>query len=131
MITGHGIDVMGMPGVKNAWENMGMVLVRRVLGPKELEVFNSIVSDDPDTALNYLAKRFCAKEALFKAIGTGMRPPFDWHDAQLLNEQSGKPFFEFGGMLTVKLSGMIVHVSVSDHSDTVIGSVIIEKNQDV
>lgn len=131
MITGHGVDVMGMPGVKSAWENMGMVMVRRVLGPKELEVFNSMVCDDTPMALNYLAKRFCAKEALFKAIGTGMRPPFDWHDAQLLNEDSGKPFFEFGGMLTVKLSGMIVHVSVSDHSDIVIGSVVIEKKQSV
>jgi holo-[acyl-carrier protein] synthase len=122
---------MNMQGVKNAWENMGMVMVRRILGRKELEVFNSLVSDDTPMALNYIAKRFCAKEALFKAMGTGMRAPFDWHDAQLMNEDSGRPYFLFEGVLSVELSGKIVHVSVSDHSDIVIGSVIIEKTENV
>lgn len=131
MIKGHGVDVMNMQGVKNAWENMGMVMVRRILGRKELEVFNSLVSDDTPMALNYIAKRFCAKEALFKAMGTGMRAPFDWHDAQLMNEDSGRPYFLFEGVLSVELSGKIVHVSVSDHSDIVIGSVIIEKTENV
>jgi holo-[acyl-carrier protein] synthase len=131
LIKGHGVDVMNMQGVKNAWENMGMVMVRRILGRKELEVFNSLVSDDTPMALNYIAKRFCAKEALFKAMGTGMRAPFDWHDAQLMNEDSGRPYFLFEGVLSVELSGKIVHVSVSDHSDIVIGSVIIEKTENV
>jgi holo-[acyl-carrier protein] synthase len=131
LIKGHGVDVMNMQGVKNAWENMGMVMVRRILGRKELEVFNSMVSDDTPMALNYIAKRFCAKEALFKAMGTGMRAPFDWHDAQLMNEDSGRPYFLFEGVLSVELSGKIVHVSVSDHSDIVIGSVIIEKTENV
>jgi holo-[acyl-carrier protein] synthase len=131
LIKGHGVDVMNMQGVKNAWENMGMVMVRRILGRKELEVFNSMVSDDTPMALNYIAKRFCAKEALFKAMGTGMRAPFDWHDAQLMNEDSGRPYFLFEGVLSVELSDKIVHVSVSDHSDIVIGSVIIEKTENV
>jgi holo-[acyl-carrier protein] synthase len=128
LIDGHGVDVMGMERVRDAWENMGQVLVRRLLGPKELEVFSSLMKEDKAVALNYLAKRFCAKEALFKAMGTGMRPPFEWGDAQLLNDELGKPYFSFGGMLMVALSGKLIHVSVSDHSDIVIGSVIIEKS---
>jgi holo-[acyl-carrier-protein] synthase len=92
---------------------------------------NVLLHDDKAVALNYLAKRFCAKEALLKAMGTGMRPPFEWGDAQLLNDEKGKPYFLLGGMLMVALSGQLIHVSVSDHSDVVIGSVIIEKSQDV
>jgi holo-[acyl-carrier protein] synthase len=131
LIDGHGVDVLGLERVREAWENMGQVLARRLLGSQELELFNVLLHDDKAVALNYLAKRFCAKEALLKAMGTGMRPPFEWGDAQLLNDEKGKPYFLLGGMLMVALSGKLIHVSVSDHSDVVIGSVIIEKSQDV
>ena len=44
---------------------------------------------------NYLAKRFAAKEAFTKALGTGIQAPANWHGVWVSNLPSGKPVLEF------------------------------------
>ncbi len=45
----------------------------------------------------HLAARFAAKEALFKALGTGLSGGLHWTDAEVRNEPSGKPYVVLSG----------------------------------
>ena len=126
MITGHGVDIIGLDRVRQMFDKMGEAVARHVLGKSELQTFEDIMRTDKELALNYLAKRLAAKEAFYKALGSGMTAPYTWQDAELLNDEMGKPYFKFSGMTLVAINNRNTFVSVSDHSDMVIGSVIIE-----
>jgi len=126
LITGHGVDIIGLDRVRQMFDKMGDAVARHVLGATELETFQDIMRTDKELALNYLAKRLAAKEAFYKALGSGMTAPYTWQDAELLNDEMGKPYFKFSGMTLVAVNNRQAFVSVSDHSDMVIGSVIIE-----
>jgi holo-[acyl-carrier protein] synthase len=74
-----------------------------------------------------LAARFAAKEALAKALGapTGM----GWHDAEIVNEASGKPQFEIRGSVLSRandLGARTVHVSLSHDAGIASAVVILE-----
>lgn len=127
MITGHGVDIIGMDKIRQMWDKMGPAVARHVLGPAEQQTLDEIMASDKQLGLYYLAKRLAAKEAFYKALGTGMVPPYTWQDAELLNDEHGKPYLKFNGMTQVTMADMVALVSVSDHSDMVIGSVIIAK----
>lgn len=126
MITGHGVDIIGLDRVRQMFDKMGEAVARHVLGKSELQTFEEVMRTDKELALNYLAKRLAAKEAFYKALGSGMTAPYTWQDAELLNDEMGKPYFKFSGMTLVAINNRNTFVSVSDHSDMVIGSVIIE-----
>ena len=73
MIVGIGTDVCSVERVAGVLERHGERFVRRILTPAERERY----SRTRDKA-GHLAKRFAAKEAFSKAIGTGIHPPFSW-----------------------------------------------------
>ncbi len=52
------------------------------------------------------AARFAAKEALFKALGTGLSGDLDWRDIEVRNERSGKPVLRLSGKTATKASDM-------------------------
>ncbi len=52
------------------------------------------------------AARFAAKEALFKALGTGLSGDLDWRDVEVRNERSGKPVLRLSGKTATKASDM-------------------------
>src|SRR5882672_3054878 len=77
----------------------------------------------------YLAKRFAAKEAFSKALGTGIRFPVTWHNVWVENERSGKPSLKFSRALAalLKRRGIKnVYVSLTDEIGMACAFVIVE-----
>lgn len=72
------------------------------------------------------AARFAAKEALLKAIGTGLRDGFQWKDIEVKNNDLGKPYFIFHGQTAEFISKHNVHLSISHTDKDAIAFVIIE-----
>jgi holo-[acyl-carrier protein] synthase len=73
-----------------------------------------------------LAARFAAKEALLKAIGTGLRDGLQWKDVEVENNTLGKPFFRFYGKIAQILTDRKVLLSLSHTNENAIAFVIIE-----
>ena len=77
----------------------------------------------------YLAKRFAAKEAFSKALGTGIRFPVNWHNVWVENERSGKPVLKFSRPLAalLKKRGVKnVYLSLTDEPHLACAFVVVE-----
>ncbi|HEV2861658.1 MAG TPA: holo-ACP synthase [Pyrinomonadaceae bacterium] len=86
-------------------------------------------SRGPAAAQHYAA-RFAAKEAAFKALGTGWRDGIGWHDAEVVSQESGAPSLVLGGhALTVfnQLGATRAHLSLSHTSEHAVAQVIFER----
>ena len=81
-----------------------------------------------DEQRNPLAKRFAAKEALGKALGTGVREPILLPAIAVIHDALGKPAFEYSPVLAAYLAakGLTAHLSLSDESDSALAFVILE-----
>jgi holo-[acyl-carrier protein] synthase len=76
--------------------------------------------------ISSLAARFAAKEALAKALSVGKGLP--WHDAEILNLESGKPVFLFRGEIAEIIDGADVHLSLSHDAGIASAMVIVERS---
>ena len=85
-ILGIGVDVIENKRIKNLMKNKRFIL--RTFGKKELELSKRSLNK-----VNYFAKRFAAKEALAKAIGTGFRNNLNLRNIEILNNTLGKPYY--------------------------------------
>lgn len=124
MIFGVGTDVVEVGRIAKALERWGDKFAERVLCESELKRFSR-----HRLRANYLAKRFAAKEAFVKALGTGIRSPANWHGLWVVNLPSGKPVLEFSGPLKklLKKKGVTAaHVSLSDEKGVAFATVILE-----
>ncbi|MFN0163115.1 MAG: holo-ACP synthase, partial [Burkholderiales bacterium] len=77
----------------------------------------------------YLAKRFAAKEAFTKALGTGIHAPANWHGVWVVNLKSGKPQLEFSDALQKLLEQKRIrrtHLSLTDEKELAAATVILE-----
>ena len=124
MIYGVGTDVVEISRIQAALARHGERFARRILCPPELARFQS-----HRLPANYLAKRFAAKEAFTKALGTGIKSPANWHGVWVRNLASGKPVLEFSEALQrfLKAKGVsTAHVSLSDEKGVAFATVILE-----
>ena len=112
MILGVGTDLCEIGRIERALERFGERFAARILVASELMVFRRRRKQAA-----YLAKRFAAKEAFAKALGTGIRYPVNWHSVWVVNDRSGKPAFEFSRPLAALLKRRGVekiHLSLTD-----------------
>ena len=86
MIYGVGTDIIEIPRIAAALERFGEKFARRILCEPELRRFAT-----HRLPAAFLAKRFAAKEAFTKALGTGIHAPANWHGVWVANLRSGKP----------------------------------------
>jgi holo-[acyl-carrier protein] synthase len=124
VIYGVGTDVVEIGRIQNALERFGERFARRILCEPELRRFHS-----HRLPANYLAKRFAAKEAFTKALGTGIHAPANWHGVWVRNLPSGKPVLEFSDALKQLLSQRKIstaHVSLTDERGVAMATVILE-----
>ncbi len=66
----------------------------------------------------HFAARFAAKEAVFKALGTGLSGDLDWRDVEVRNERSGKPILRLSGTTAIKANDLSVVDSFVSMSHT-------------
>ena len=124
MIVGIGTDVCSVERVAGVLERHGERFVRRILTPAERERY----SRTRDKA-GHLAKRFAAKEAFSKAIGTGIHPPFSWHSITVGRDPRGKPLIQPSPEMQRHLESIGVvraHISLTDDQDVAMAFVVLE-----
>ena len=85
-ILGIGVDIVQNKRIKILIDNKRFI--KRVLGKNEIKFFNKKLNK-----VEYLSKRFAAKEALAKALGTGFRQKIQFKDIEILNDKIGKPYY--------------------------------------
>ena len=85
-ILGIGVDIIKNKRVNDLIKKKNFIL--RTFGKKELK-FSKNISNKK----NYFAKRFAAKEAFAKSLGTGFRSNLNFKDIEILNDNKGKPYF--------------------------------------
>lgn len=134
MIIGIGTDIVLLDRIVALHERYGERLARRILGPDELVEYErrratGAVEHGVARSTRYLAKRFAAKEAFSKALGTGLRGPMTLLSLQVLNDRRGRPVAVARKALAPYLEAMDVsaHISLSDEKDSALAFVILEK----
>jgi holo-[acyl-carrier protein] synthase len=124
VIFGVGTDVVEIGRIEKALARFGARFAERILCGPELSRFRK--HRQPAA---YLAKRFAAKEAFCKALGTGVKAPANWHGVWVTNQPSGKPELQFSEPLLKALSSrgiLRAHVSLADERGVAVATVILE-----
>lgn len=91
MIYGMGIDLVEVERVKRIIQKHGDRFLKIIFTESEIEKGSRGLNIGRQS--QYFASRFAAKEALLKAIGTGLRKGFHWKDIEVVNNSLGKPHF--------------------------------------
>ena len=128
MIVGVGSDLCDIRRVTEVLERHGDRFARRCF----TEVERRKAERRPDPAGTY-AKRFAAKEACAKALGTGLSHGVFWRDMGVVNRASGQPTMELTGGALARLRAIVpagleavIHVSLTDEHPYAQAFVVIE-----
>ncbi len=128
MIIGLGSDLIDIRRVEQTLERYGDRFVQRIF--TEIEQAKS--DRRKERAASY-AKRFAAKEACSKALGTGLRKGVYWRDMGVANLPSGKPTMVLTGGALLRLESMMpddhipaIHLTITDDWPLAQAFVIIE-----
>ena len=115
-IIGIGVDIVDNKRIRNSLKNAKFK--NRVYDIKELK--QSILSKNK---VNYFSKRFAAKEAFTKALGTGFRENLNFKDIVIMNDTMGKPYYLITNKITkiiqkrFKVRNFDCFLSISDEKD--------------
>ena len=122
MIVGIGTDIIEVARIEKSMKSDAFKL--RVFTEKEQKYCDA----KKTFAVSYAA-RYAAKEAFFKALGTGWRGDLKFTDVEVLNDDLGKPFFELHGeaLNRIKALNAMAHLSLSHISELAVAYVVIEK----
>jgi holo-[acyl-carrier protein] synthase len=128
VIFGIGQDVIEIERVAAALQRHGERFAARVLGPRELAVYEARRRRWPPRGVIYVATRFAAKEAISKAVGLGMRMPMTWRAVEIVNAASGRPSALANGAFADFLADkrLRLHVSVADIANLAVAHAVAE-----
>src|SRR5437870_8794604 len=101
MITGIGIDVIQNDRIRDSIQRFGDRFLKRIYTEVEMEYCNKCAQPE----IHYAA-RFAAKEAAFKALGTGWAAGVKWRDVEVKRLPSGKPELHLHGEAFAKATAM-------------------------
>ena len=133
MIFGVGTDIVAVARLGKLYERHGEHALGKLLAPAERDDFERAA--DP---ARFLAKRFAAKEACSKALGTGLAMGISWRDMAVQNLPSGQPTMTLTGWAAERLTAMTppghsahIHVTLTDDHPWAQAFVVIEALPDV
>lgn len=125
-ILGIGIDLCEIARIESSLEKYGDKFASKILHENELKLFMQ-----QKFKARFLAKRFAAKEAFAKAMGTGIAEGLTLPCIEVYNNELGKPLLRFHGLSKKRLEAkdnVTVHLSITDERQHAIAQVIIESN---
>jgi holo-[acyl-carrier protein] synthase len=132
VIVGIGSDLTDIRRIQATLDRFGDRFIDRIFTPLERE--RSLRKAD---AAASFAKRFAAKEACAKALGTGMRRAVFWRDMGVVNLRSGQPTLALTGGAALQLGRLVpaarkavIHLSLTDDHPYAQAFVIIESLSD-
>lgn len=124
-IVGLGTDIAEIERVEKALARTGEAFARRILTEVELEKFHSLKQQG-----RFLAKRFAAKEAASKALGTGIALGVTFHDFIISNDEYGAPVLILVNKaleIAQRKQVQHIHLSISDERHYAMATVILEQ----
>tara|TARA_B110001452_G_C15170567_1_gene406881 strand:+ start:498 stop:890 length:393 start_codon:yes stop_codon:yes gene_type:complete len=126
-ILGVGVDLVKNNRIKTLIKNKAFIL--RTYGKNEIKFAKNILNKS-----NYFSKRFAAKEAFAKALGTGFRNNLNFKDIEILNDKLGKPYY----LKSDKINSIVnkifktkkynLFLSISDEKDYSVAFTIVQVN---
>lgn len=129
MIIGLGSDLCNIERIQNSLDRFGTRFENRVFTDIELQK----AGRRPHTRAGTLAKRFAAKEAFSKAVGTGFKAGVFMKDIGVVNSRSGAPTLALTGGARARLDSLVpaghyakVHLTLTDDHPWAQAFVIIE-----
>lgn len=125
MIYGIGTDIVRVARMQKDLERFGNRFAERILTDNELREFST--SARP---AHFLARRFAAKEAAAKAMGTGFSRGLALRHIGVTHDEAGKPLLEFtdAALELMRQHGITTaHISLSDEEDHAVAFVTLEK----
>lgn len=124
MIFGIGTDIVRVERIQADLERFGERFAERILTAAEMQEFRGNASK-----ANFLARRFAAKEAAVKAMGTGFSNGIQLHDIEVKHDPQGKPLLNFHGRAQQFLHEKritVAHISLADEQDNAVAFVTLE-----
>jgi holo-[acyl-carrier protein] synthase len=125
MIFGIGVDLVEIERVHQVFSRYGERFLQRVLCAEEIEDFRR--SSKP---ARFLASAFAAKEALSKAVGTGIRHPVTWRAINVRRDDLGKPILKMEEQLQRWMDERGIgasHLSLTDERGMACAMVVVER----
>ena len=125
-ILGIGVDIVENSRIGKLLKNK--LFIKRIFSNSEILIANKIRDKK-----GYYSKRFAAKEAFAKSIGTGFRDDFNFKDLSIINDKFGKPSFVINEKIKkiinkqFKASSFNFFLSISDENKYSIAYVILQK----
>ena len=128
MIYGIGTDIVSIERIQNILNKNRDGFINRVLTEHEKALF----ANKADSAA-FCAKRYAAKEAFSKALGTGIGRIVSFQDLTVRSNEHGKPYFMPSEKLRLYLQEKGIkhgHLSISDESQNALAFVVLETLDD-
>ncbi len=133
MIVGIGCDIANISRIEDTLEKYSTHFMHKIFTKDEIAEMNRRKNVSKREYASMVAKRFSAKEACSKALGTGFRKGVFWRNIEIKHLQSGKPTIKLsGGALMVAQSlcesgNININVSMSDDYPWAQAYVVIER----
>lgn len=127
MIYGIGTDIVEVERIEASLHQFGDSFAKRILADSEWEDYCQ-----SKLKARFLAKRFAAKEAFAKAIGTGIRGEVSFHNIAVSHDALGRPLLQLSPTLQAFLKLHHIHqshISISDEKNLALAYVVLETQQ--
>ncbi|ADI30312.1 holo-ACP synthase [Methylotenera versatilis] len=124
MIFGIGTDIVEVARIEASIQQFGDDFAKRILAESELTSYL-----ESHIKARFLAKRFAAKEAFSKALGTGLRAPATFQNIAVSHDDLGKPLLVLAPELQALLKSKNItqmHISISDEKNLAAAFVVLE-----
>ena len=133
MIFGVGTDLLNIERIEKLYKKYNKKLLNKILSNIEINYLKNSKKNE----LNFLAKRFCIKEAFSKAVGTGIGKNISFKDISCINDINGKPYIECSEKLIIFLENKFnidfnkikIDIFTSDEKPFINSIVIISKKE--
>jgi len=124
-MIGLGVDIIDNRRIKKTIDRFGNKFIEKCFSTNEIKE-----SNPRKNSVNYFAKRYAAKEACAKALGTGFTKGIGWKDIEIMNDINGKPCINLYNDALARLKQMSnrecnIFLSVSDERNYSIANVSI------
>lgn len=122
-VVGVGTDLIAVARIEDAYRTLGERFAKRILTQQELDLWHQ-----RSQSCNFLAKQFAAKEALSKALGTGIASGVTFQNMEVLRDELGKPEVKLSGKAAERMQGIggsAAFLSLSDDQGMILAFSVI------
>ncbi len=129
MIRGIGCDVVEVARVAEVMATHGERFARKLLTEGEWPLYEKRKALSQERAMAFIASRWAVKEAVSKALGTGISGDVSFHAMQIMHNDKGAPQMVFLSSLRDRLAqeGIFVHISITDEKSVVAAFAVAEQ----